>query len=197
MRAAACLVCALLLTACATTRESVRLPQFETWEEREEALAALREWEFRGRIAVKAGDEGFNGRLRWIQDNESFNATLGGPIGIGTVRIAGSGSSVVLTDKDGVDTELEDAELELNYRYGWSIPVQSLRFWALGIPDPALPAEQEFNAGGQLVRLTQRGWDVNISRYKAGGGQPMPARLTASTRDTTVRLVIDSWYFFK
>ena len=40
----------------------------------------------------------------------------GGPIGIGTVRVAGSGRSAVLTDKDGVETRLEDAELELRYR---------------------------------------------------------------------------------
>ena len=197
MRASAGLFLALVLTACATTPESIRLPELETWDDRVDALAGLEEWEFRGRIAVKAGDDGFNGRLRWIQDNDAFRATVGGPIGIGTVRIAGNGASAVLTDKDGVDTELDDVELELRYRYGWTIPVQSLRFWALGIPDPALSAEKEFNADGQLVKLAQRGWDVNISRYGPGGGQSMPRLLTATSQDTKVRLVIDSWYFFK
>ena len=196
MRAAAGLVCALLLTACATTRDSVRLPELGTWDDRLNTLSGLNEWEFRGRIAVKAGDDGFNGRLRWIQDNDSFSATVGGPIGIGTVRIAGNGASVVLTDKDGVDTELDDAELDMRYRYGWTIPVQSLRFWALGIPDPALPAEKEFNEEGQLVKLAQRGWAVTISRYRLGGGQLMPNRLTASNADTRVRIVIDNWRFF-
>ncbi len=198
MRHLLCLAGVLLLSSCATTsRETIALPEFETWDERVGALADLSEWEFRGRIGVKAGDEGFNGKVRWIQDGKDFVATVGGPIGIGTVRIAGRGESAVLTDKDGVETRLEDAEVELMYRYGWTMPVRSLPYWALGVPDPALPAETEFNDAGLLARLEQRGWSVDISRYRDGGGQPMPNRLTVTSADTKVRLVIDSWYFFK
>ena len=118
------------------------------------------------------------------------------PLGIGTVRLEGDDRSVTLTDNDGVRTELEDAELELRYRYGWTIPVASLRYWALGIPDPAGPAETVFNDEGQLARLDQQGWSVVISRYRDGGGQSMPGRLTAENSDTRVRLVVDHWIFF-
>ena len=196
-RAAILLSIALLSAGCATTREAISLPELDSWETRTAVLGELREWEFRGRIAVKAGDEGFNGKIRWIQDDETFNTTVGGPIGIGTVRIEGSGQTVTLTDKDGVRTELQDAELELRYRYGWTIPLRSLRYWALGVPDPALAAETRFGADGQLEYLSQRGWHVAITRYREGGGQSMPNRLSAENGDTTVRLVIDSWYFFK
>ena len=48
----------------------------------------------------------------------------------------GDGQSVMLTEEDGVKTVLQDAEMELRWRYGWTIPVSSLRYWALGIPDP-------------------------------------------------------------
>jgi len=198
LRIAACLAAIALLSACATTtRESIALPEFESWDDRLAALGALSAWEFRGRIGVKAGDEGFNGKIRWIQDSDRFNVTVGGPIGIGTVRVAGSGRSAVLTDKDGVETRLEDTEVELRYRYGWTMPVESLPYWALGIPDPALQAITEFDEDGLLVRLEQRGWDVQFSRYREGGGQAMPNRLTVRNSDTKVRLVIDSWYFFK
>lgn len=196
-RAAILLSIALLSAGCATTREAISLPELDSWETRTAVLGELREWEFRGRIAVKAGDEGFNGKIRWIQIDETFNTTVGGPIGIGTVRIEGSGQTVSLTDKDGVRTELQDAELELRYRYGWTIPLRSLRYWALGVPDPALAAETRFGEDGQLEYLSQRGWDVAITRYREGGGQSMPNRLSAENGDTTVRLVIDSWYFFK
>lgn len=196
-RAAILLSIALLSAGCATTREAISLPELDSWETRTAVLGELREWEFRGRIAVKAGDEGFNGKIRWIQIDETFTTTVGGPIGIGTVRIEGSGQTVSLTDKDGVRTELQDAELELRYRYGWTIPLRSLRYWALGVPDPALAAETRFGEDGQLEYLSQRGWDVAITRYREGGGQSMPNRLSAENGDTTVRLVIDSWYFFK
>lgn len=186
----------VLLAGCAATRETIPLPDLATWELRNEVLGSLREWEFRGRIAVKAGDEGFNGKFNWSQNNDAFDASVGGPLGMGTVLIEGDGTRVVLTDKDGEKTELQDAERELRYRYGWTIPVSSLRYWALGIPDPAAPSVSEFDDEGRLVRLEQRNWVVDISRYREGGGQQMPRILTATNPDTRVRMVIDRWRFF-
>lgn len=159
-------------------------------------LGELREWQFKGRIAVKAGDEGFNGKFNWSQRNDTFSATVGGPLGIGTVRIEGDGRSVVLTDKDGIQTVLNDAELDLRYRYGWTIPVTSLRYWALGVPDPATGAVTEIDDEGRLSRLLQSNWKVDISSYREGGGQQMPRILTATNPDTRVRMVIDQWLFF-
>jgi len=186
----------LLLAGCATTRPVVDLPEIDTWETRRAVLGELREWQFKGRIAVKAGDEGFNGKFNWSQQNDTFSATVGGPLGIGTVRIEGDGRSVVLTDKDGMQTVLNDAELDLRYRYGWTIPVASLRYWALGVPDPAMSAVTEFDDKGRLSSLLQSNWTVEISSYRTGGGQQMPRILTATNPDTRVRMVIDQWLFF-
>lgn len=159
-------------------------------------LGGLRDWQFKGRIAVKAGTDGFNGRFNWSQQGDAFRATVGGPLGIGTMRIEGSGRGVILTDKEGVQTALPDAEIELQHRYGWTIPVASLRFWALGLPDPSMPAATEVDAEGRLRRLEQSNWVVEIPRYREGGGQPMPRILSATNPETRVRMVIDQWLFF-
>ena len=185
-----------LLGACATTRQGIDLPNIDTWESRSAVLGGIREWEFKGRIAVKAGDEGFNGKLNWSQRDDTFSATVGGPLGMGTVRIEGDSRSVILTDSDGVETVLTDAELELRHRYGWTIPVASLRYWALGIPDPSMAALTDFDEQGRLVRLEQSNWIVEFSRYREGGGQQMPRILSATNPDTRVRMVIDRWLFF-
>jgi outer membrane lipoprotein LolB len=186
---------AAALAGCATVPESIDLPPLATWDERTAVLGELTDWEFKGRIAVKAGDEGFNGKFNWAQHGDDFDARVSGPLGMGTVRIAGNGRSVVLTDKDGVDTELEDAERELRWRYGWTIPVASLRYWALGIPNPLEAAALEVGEDGRLERLEQGGWIVEISRYAEGGGQQMPRILTATNPDSRVRMVIDRWIF--
>jgi len=195
-RAGALLAALLLLGACATTREGVDLPDISSWDARSTVLGGIREWEFKGRIAVKAGDEGFNGKFNWMQQDDEFRATVGGPLGIGTVRIEGDGRAVVLTDKDGMQTVLTDAEQDLHRRYGWTIPVASLRYWALGIPDPMMAAVTEFDAAGRLIRIQQSNWIVEISRYREGGGQEMPRILSATSPDTRVRMVIDRWLFF-
>lgn len=185
----------LLIYGCAAPKSAL-LPEIHAWESRTLVLGGLDDWQFHGRIAVRSDIEGFNGKLRWTQDKNEFSATASGPLGAGAIRIEGDSASVVLTDKDGIRTTLEDAEMELHDRYGWTIPVASLRYWALGIPDPRVPADTVFDENGQLERLRQRGWSVIISSYAEGGGQLMPRVLTAENSDTRVRLVIDHWVFF-
>jgi outer membrane lipoprotein LolB len=189
------LVALALLAGCAT-RESLELPDLGDWESRRHLLGQLDDWEFSGRIGVVAGDDGFNASLRWAQQGDEFRATVSGPLGIGTVRLDGDGGRVALTDKNGDRTVLEDAENDLYLRYGWTIPVGSLRYWALGIPDPGSPAATEFDEQGRLSSLAQAGWKVRITRYGDGGGQPMPTRLAASNDVTKVKLVIHDWLFF-
>jgi outer membrane lipoprotein LolB len=187
-------VAAGLLSGCAAER-GVQLPELSDWETRRAQLSGLDEWEFRGRVAVKAGEDGFNGNLTWWQNDELFVASVSGPFGAGSVRIDGDDEYVRIVDTDGETLEMEDAERELHLRYGWTIPVASLRYWALGIPDPAAPAETEIGDDGLLRRLEQRGWVLEIDAYREGGGQPMPRRMTATHPDTRVRLVIDRWEF--
>ena len=187
----------IALSGCATTRQGTSLPDLSNWELRQEVLGGLREWQFKGRIAVKAGDEGFDGKFNWSQKDDAFTATVGGPLGIGMVRIEGDDRSIVLTEKDGAETVLVDAELELYYRYGWTIQIASLRYWALGIPDPRTPAETQIDERGRLVQLRQNDWVVEISRYREEAGQEMPRNLTATNANTRVRMVIDKWIFFE
>ena len=108
---------------------------------------------------------------------------------------SGGDDTVFITDKDGETTALQDVEAELWYRYGWTIPVESLRFWVLGIPDPRVPAETQLGDESRLLSLSQGGWDVVISGYREVGGQQMPRRMTAISAETHVRLVIDDWVF--
>jgi outer membrane lipoprotein LolB len=110
--------------------------------------------------------------------------------------LQGDERQVAVTDENGEVTEMRDAEAELYRRYGWTIPVTSLRFWALGIPDPSSPAETAFDGQGQLTRLEQRNWVVQIDEYRETAGQQMPRRMSATHRDTRVRLVIDNWTFY-
>jgi outer membrane lipoprotein LolB len=186
----------LALSACAATRPSVDLPPLTTWELRQAVLAATSDWEFRGRIAVKAGDEGFNGKFNWTQTGQEFFATVGGPLGIGTVTIEGSEESIIVTDKDGTRTPLIEPEKELYERYGWTLPLTSFRYWALGIPDPSSESSTDVDDAGKLISLEQSNWQVSISEYRESAGQQMPRKLTATNPDTRVRMFIDQWMFY-
>lgn len=194
-RTAIPILAACLLQACAATR-GVPLPELADWDTRRSVLESLDRWEFSGRIGVSAGDEGFNGKLRWWQDGDQFRATVSGPLGVGTVRIEGDGRRITLTDKQGEVTELHNAEVDLRLRYGWTIPVASLQYWALGIPDPAVPTATRLGDNGVIDEMQQGDWHVTIGQYREAGGQQMPRRISAINGDAKVRLVIDNWAFF-
>ena len=187
--------CGILLAAGCAAPRGAQLPELAGWEARRAHLTRLDEWEFRGRVAVRAGDDGFNGSLTWWQHGDLFVASVSGPFGAGAVRIDGDDEYVRIVDYEGEVVEMEDAEYELYRRYGWTIPIASLRFWALGVPDPAAPADTAIGEGGLLRRLEQRDWVLTIDDYGPGGGQPMPRRITATHPETRVRLVIDRWEF--
>ena len=186
---------ALVLQACAGPR-GVQLPELSDWETRRAVLEAVERWEFSGRIGVSAGEEGFNGKVRWWQEGDEFRATVSGPLGVGTVKIEGDGKRVTLTDKQGDVTELQDAELDLRLRYGWTIPVASLQYWALGIPDPNVQTATRTGGDGLISEMEQGDWHVTIGEYRDGGGQQMPRRISAINADAKVRLVIDHWTFY-
>lgn len=189
------IILGLVLQACAA-RRGLELPELSDFDTRRSVLESIDRFEFTGRIGVSAGNEGFNGKLRWWQEADDFKVTVSGPLGVGTVRIEADGQRISLTDKNGDVTEMLDAEQELKMRYGWTIPVTSLRYWALGIPDPTIEATTEFADDGLLSGLEQRGWSVIIGQYRDGGGQPMPGRITAVNDNTKVRLIIDNWSFY-
>ena len=140
-----------VLAGCAT-RQSLELPELGGWEQRQYLLGQINDWEFNGRIGVVAGEDGFNGSLRWAQDGDDFQATVSGPLGIGTVRLEGDERRVRLTDKDGNITALENAETDLYLRYGWTIPVRSLRFWGTRHTRPGHPCGHRIRRRRPFVR---------------------------------------------
>ncbi len=192
------LLAGFLLAGCATqTSTRYDLPELGDWDSRTELLGRLDQWQLSGRVGIKTEDDGFNARFRHEQSSSRFDTTLSGPLGIGTLRMQGRGSRVTLTDKDGQQLTLSDVEPDLYRLYGWTIPVSSLRYWALGIPDPSLPGEPVLDAEGRLVSVEQRGWTVTVDRYRAFAGQQLPARITAQNPTTRVRLVVDNWSIFE
>lgn len=191
-RTLAALAAALLLSACAAPSITV-LPDLSDWEVRRETLQRLDAWAFNGRIAVRTAEDGFNGKLRYRQSSGDFEAVMSGPLGIGTVLLERDGGTLTFTDKEGVETVFVDPERDLELRFGWNVPLDSLRYWALGVPDPARPAETTLDASGQLASMAQGGWDIAVDRYRDADGTSMPQRLTVSNDATRVVLVIDRW----
>ncbi|HHQ13787.1 MAG TPA: outer membrane lipoprotein LolB, partial [Chromatiales bacterium] len=167
------------------------------WSERQADLQSLPGWELRGRIAVKSGNAGGQGRLRWQQAGDSARLRLSGPLGSGSMEIRWDSGQVVLTDRKGEVTAAysgpDAVEQFLDQQLGWHFPAVHLRYWVLGIPDPHSRARQIFDPDGWLMQIDQDGWQVGYSEFRQYSGQWIPHRVSIEDEHARVRLVIDDW----
>lgn len=183
----------LALAACAPVppRPPVADPE-AAFAQHRAALTRVDRWQLNGSLAVQARGEGGQARVDWRQREESFDIRLTGPLGSGAVRLSGNGEGATLA-VNGERLNDPDPAWLLYQQTGWWIPVESLRWWALGLPAPDLPAHWTLNEQGQLARLEQNGWTIHFDRYRAQGDLEVPGRLLASAEDAEVRLVVRHW----
>ena len=82
---------------------------------------------------------------------------------------------------------------KLEERLGFELPLDNLRFWLLGIPNPAAPFDLTRNAQDRVQHLAQAGWSIDYDQYRPAGGDVLPARVVLSRADARVRIVVDRW----
>ncbi len=178
----------LLVTGCASLLAPGALPPQlpGDWAMRRSTLQAWSRFDLRGRVAVASGEEGFTAALRWAQRAETSRLELDGPLGVGGVRLEFANGR--LAD--------EATRSELERRLGFALPVESLRYWMLGVPDPTRAAEEALAADvTHLDSLQQDGWTVRFPAYArvAGANYQLPQRIEASRAGVRVRLLVESW----
>jgi outer membrane lipoprotein LolB len=164
------------------------------WQERRPQLQALQHFQLKGRVALSAGANGFNANLRWFQDGARSQLALEGPLGVGGMQISANGDDLDIINAHGEHITSAAAHAELSARLGFDIPLPSLRYWVLGVPDPAQPAQESLDPAQQrLAGLTQDGWHIAYGEYVAAAGETLPARLTLERDAVRVRLLVEDW----
>jgi outer membrane lipoprotein LolB len=86
-----------------------------------------------------------------------------------------------------------DLSGELQARLGVALPVRALRYWVLGVPDPAMPATEHLGSLGLPDWFEQDGWRVQFGRYGDTALGVLPVRIAAERAGARIRLAIDDW----
>ena len=185
-------VATLALSGCVTTGVQ-ELPKLESWDQRQDVLGALEEWSLRGRLGIRTPEDASSGNLKWRQEGPSFVAEIDGPLGIGGVRAFGDPDAVTL-EGSRIDTvTVTDPGNELFRQTGLQVPIEGLRYWLLGVPVPALPAEVVQGANGLPERSIQAGWDIEFREYRTWSLNPLPRRIVANSDETRLTIVVRDW----
>jgi outer membrane lipoprotein LolB len=206
-RPAAFLVAALLLASCAVPPARPPVPDPEAaWRAHRAALASVAAFRVNGKIGVRTPRRGGQATIRWTRENGAQTIDLYGPFSSGHLLLTEDASGAVLTSGK-VTNRAPTAEQVLEESTGWKVPFAALRYWAIGLPDPAAPDSARLDESGRLARLEQHGWVVEYVEYGRSGPLELPVRLYLKTRtdhpddalpeegrfEVEVRLVIQEW----
>ncbi|AFU99054.1 outer membrane lipoprotein LolB [Simiduia agarivorans SA1 = DSM 21679] len=183
----------LLLQACSSLTP---VPSEADLEGRDDALLALEQWQFEGKMGFRVPGESGSVYLDWRQQQDDYQIRLQGPLGQGAAEITGSPAGVLLVQGDQRWAGAS-AEALVQQQFGWRLPVSDLRYWLRGLPAPARGEVVELirDEQGLLVSQAQGDWVLHYSQYQWVDGQAMPGRVKAEADTLGVRLtlVIKGW----
>jgi outer membrane lipoprotein LolB len=180
--------CSALLAACATNRGAPP-PPASGWEQRVIDLQSLSSWQLDGRAAVAVGTQGWQATLNWQQRGESAEVHLSGPFGVGALVLKRTPEGLSLNGAPPSDAVLA----QLQEKLGFELPLDHLRFWLLGVPDPGAAFDLKRNAQDRASQLSQADWSIDYDRYMPVEGDLLPAHLVLTREGVRVRIAVDRW----
>lgn len=178
-----CLAFILLLSACSNTpiiQENYSTSQQET-------LYQLNHWTFSGRIAINQGKESWQANIHWTHQLNSESIKLSGPLGQGAILIELADNKVRI-NRGNKTEESNDINAFIKQQLGVMIPVNSLRYWVLGLPEKNLPVHKSDKG------FYQANWLVEYPEMQTVENNTLPRKISVlNAQQIKLKLIIDEW----
>jgi len=162
-------------------------------EQRSAALATIQLWGFSGRIALSDGEQGGSGRLDWQQHHSDLVLNFQAALGQGSWRLTLDAESAMLESGGGDIFQAADADSLMRQQLGWEVPVDALKYWVRGLPDPGQTGKLQVSELGLPSSLEQQDWTIEYQRWDEKVQPAMPKKLVARQGEYQVKLIIRDW----
>ena len=190
------LIICLLLFGCASRPPKVQVPA--GWSLQKQQLEKLSEWQLKGKLAYKDGEDAFSASILWSQSKQDSQLRLFNPLGVTLVDIKVQPNFARLK-ADGKEYQDTDIDSLLYHTTGWNIPVNFLRRWIIGLPDDN--DQIVFNEDGTIKRLMPscegcNKWQIQYLDYTQHQGLVLPRSLTVtdtSKNNAFIKIRVSSW----
>ena len=154
---------------------------------RRESLYNLEQWSFEGRLGLTGIKDSWQANINWQHRSSDEEIRLSGPLGQGATIIKLTGKLVTIDrGNDKIQTSLEP-EAFISQQLGMFVPVRSLRYWVIGVPEPGSPYVE---AG---LGFRQAGWLIEYKQMQRVNAQNMPRRITVTNEKVKLKIMIDQW----
>lgn len=185
-----------MLASCASVSQQV-LQRPADWEQRLQHNKQINDWTIKARLGVQSETEGGSFDVFWQQLTDAYDIRLIAPLGQGAVHITGDNGGVTISLVDGQSEYSDDAEALFASMTGMSLPVTGLQDWLRGMPIEGEDIQHaSWNEQGQLYKLEQRGWRIEMNRYKTVTDYELPHAFYLEREDRpelSVRLLVREW----
>lgn len=96
---------------------------------------------------------------------------------------------------DGQIQTAPNPDVLLEQAVGARLPVNGLRYWIRGLPEPGTAPAVQTDAEGRLIRLEQDGWIIEYLAYAYAAplSLDLPERIMARRQELSVKLIIEEW----
>lgn len=151
------------------------------------AVYDLQHWSFEGRIAITSKNDGWNANINWEHSPTEDLIKLSGPLGQGGALIQVNANGVTIDQGGGDVKSSTDVENFINQQVGLAVPVNSLRYWVVGLPDKSQTASV-IEKGFEQV-----GWKNQYKAMQPVGDYVLPRNMTVTNETVKLKLFIDQW----
>ncbi|AMK77694.1 MULTISPECIES: lipoprotein insertase outer membrane protein LolB [Methylomonas] len=152
-----------------------------------QVLQQQRQWYFEGRLALADERDSISASVSWRHRLDRDDIELAGPLAQGKLMISVAADIVAVDNGDTRKEFRGPVEEVLAEQLGVTMPVNALKYWVLGLPDP----EQSFVE--QADGFLQSGWRVGFREMQHINAVVLPRKINAEKGKTKIKLVVDQW----
>ena len=174
----------LVMTACSTTQVEEGIKYSKSTREH---LYDLGSWSFSGRLALTGKKDAWQANIVWAHDLGSDEIKLSGPLGQGATVIRLSSDEVIIDRGDGKVLSSRQPEDFINQQLGLAVPVRSLRYWVVGLPEPSTTFVLTTDG------FVQSGWLIEYKQEQVVNSELIPRKISVTNERVKLKLMIDQW----
>ncbi|CAG1020032.1 Outer-membrane lipoprotein LolB [Patescibacteria group bacterium] len=150
-------------------------------------LYKVNNWSLDGRLSISNTKDSWNANMDWHHDIEKEHIKLSGPLGQGATVIQLTKESVTIDKGDGKAQTSNQPQQFINQQLGMFVPVASLRYWVIGLPEPNVDFVET------ATGFKQAGWLIDYKQMQTVKTNTLPYKVHVSNEQVKLKLIIDEW----
>ena len=161
---------------------------------RDAQLLDLEHWSIEGRAGFRFKNKAWHASMYWEQQSSNFKLVLYDLFGRKIAEVVGNPNQAILRTKEGDEYSAPDSQVLLRKYFGFSFPVNGMRYWLMGVHSPDSKVSQlSFNKAGLPHILVQDGWKISYMGYDVYQRIKLPSHIQFNKENLELKIAVKNW----